>query len=112
VPSHSGGIAGSVRRLLTDETIRNRSPEHFPSGFSVPAITRVRQIPRAGREYRDGVEPSRALDDRARADSRVVWAHGGTLRNARVILGAIIAVVAAIGLIDLLVASGALHLFG
>jgi preprotein translocase SecE subunit len=59
------------------------------------------------------VDPQRTVDDRAREDSSVVWPSGrDSLGNDRIVLVVVLALVAIVGLIDIIVAQGALALFG
>jgi hypothetical protein len=59
------------------------------------------------------VYAERGVADRARDDSRIAWpSFIDAIRDAKVMVFALLAVVAAIALADLLVASGALNVFG
>jgi hypothetical protein len=58
------------------------------------------------------MESERDIEARAQQDSRVVWPLiGDTLQSAKVMIFTVLAVVAGIGLLDLIVARGALGLF-
>jgi hypothetical protein len=59
------------------------------------------------------VDSERGVADRARDDSRVEWLRFiDAVRAAKVMVVALFAVIAAIALADVLVASGALNVFG
>lgn len=59
------------------------------------------------------MDSERGVADRARDDSRVEWLRFiDAVRAAKVMVVALFAVIAAIALADVLVASGALNVFG